>query len=229
MHGIYTYPEHTRERRAHLCPGGSAIPCQEVGHPSLVSCRPGRSTMGKGYGSWRGTNVQSRANWPSMPLRLVTLPFKVPADRTSSATSSTTWSLSEVALQSTAQPSSASWSTSSFVRAKRVPVGAGDPASSKRVPGRDTRRRIFPGPSACTSCSRWSLMRSAAPGSGKGRRYPLTLIFSLLSCSRSEEHTSELQSLAYLVCRLLLEKKKKKNKKLKHSVSYKSTCTSALI
>src|SRR2546425_7652010 len=29
---------------------------------------------------------------------------------------------------------------------------------------------------------------------------------------RSEEHTSELQSLAYLVCRLLLEKKKKKSK-----------------
>src|SRR5687767_16032423 len=34
------------------------------------------------------------------------------------------------------------------------------------------------------------------------------------SCSRrSEEHTSELQSLAYLVCRLLLEKKKKKKNK----------------
>src|SRR5687767_15739768 len=34
----------------------------------------------------------------------------------------------------------------------------------------------------------------------------------LLGCitvRRSEEHTSELQSLAYLVCRLLLEKKKK--------------------
>src|SRR3989441_1559324 len=29
--------------------------------------------------------------------------------------------------------------------------------------------------------------------------------------SRSEEHTSELQSLAYLVCRLLLEKKKTKH------------------
>src|SRR5205823_10787474 len=29
------------------------------------------------------------------------------------------------------------------------------------------------------------------------------------SAPRSEEHTSELQSLAYLVCRLLLEKKKK--------------------
>src|SRR2546425_9739443 len=31
------------------------------------------------------------------------------------------------------------------------------------------------------------------------------------SGSRSEEHTSELQSLAYLVCRLLLEKKKKES------------------
>src|SRR2546425_2030892 len=35
--------------------------------------------------------------------------------------------------------------------------------------------------------------------------------------SRSEEHTSELQSLAYLVCRLLLEKKKK-NKYINQSV-----------
>src|SRR2546425_7351613 len=31
-----------------------------------------------------------------------------------------------------------------------------------------------------------------------------------LHTKRSEEHTSELQSLAYLVCRLLLEKKKKR-------------------
>src|SRR5205823_7110532 len=33
-------------------------------------------------------------------------------------------------------------------------------------------------------------------------------LFSELTRLRSEEHTSELQSLAYLVCRLLLEKKK---------------------
>src|SRR2546425_5246671 len=33
----------------------------------------------------------------------------------------------------------------------------------------------------------------------------------LLRYRRSEEHTSELQSLAYLVCRLLLEKKKETN------------------
>src|SRR5205823_13663592 len=34
---------------------------------------------------------------------------------------------------------------------------------------------------------------------------------SRLDRGRSEEHTSELQSLAYLVCRLLLEKKKTNN------------------
>src|SRR5205823_13970597 len=34
--------------------------------------------------------------------------------------------------------------------------------------------------------------------------------FPVETMERSEEHTSELQSLAYLVCRLLLEKKKKK-------------------
>src|SRR2546425_12533443 len=38
-----------------------------------------------------------------------------------------------------------------------------------------------------------------------GMDYP-TLIRTILDI-RSEEHTSELQSLAYLVCRLLLEKK----------------------
>src|SRR2546427_7741553 len=35
--------------------------------------------------------------------------------------------------------------------------------------------------------------------------------------SRSEEHTSELQSQSNLVCRLLLEKKKKKERKRKNS------------
>src|SRR5262249_60474053 len=36
----------------------------------------------------------------------------------------------------------------------------------------------------------------------------------LVNQNRSEEHTSELQSLTNLVCRLLLEKKKKKKKEL---------------
>src|SRR5947209_9897392 len=41
--------------------------------------------------------------------------------------------------------------------------------------------------------------------------------------TRSEEHTSELQSRQYLVCRLLLEKKKKKNNKETQLVTYLPT------
>src|SRR2546425_3596718 len=40
------------------------------------------------------------------------------------------------------------------------------------------------------------------------RRHRLELGLVSAAPHRSEEHTSELQSLAYLVCRLLLEKKK---------------------
>src|SRR2546429_3918465 len=40
------------------------------------------------------------------------------------------------------------------------------------------------------------------------------------AASRSEEHTSELQSRLHLVCRLLLEKKKKKTPKHIHPTSW---------
>src|SRR3712207_7281079 len=46
----------------------------------------------------------------------------------------------------------------------------------------------------------WTRKRSAMP--------PRRSIASRSSTTRSEEHTSELQSRQYLVCRLLLEKKK---------------------
>src|SRR5205823_2764512 len=45
------------------------------------------------------------------------------------------------------------------------------------------------------------------------RRSPKPQVGGSIPNLRSEEHTSELQSLAYLVCRLLLEKKKKQKKK----------------
>src|SRR5438445_1175096 len=41
---------------------------------------------------------------------------------------------------------------------------------------------------------------------------------------RSEEHTSELQSRQYLVCRLLLEKKKKTNKKCRTTKTNTTIC-----
>src|SRR5947199_7227495 len=53
-----------------------------------------------------------------------------------------------------------------------------------------------------------SISAVSAPG-GTSR---LCRLMSGALAARSEEHTSELQSLRHLVCRLLLEKKKKKNK-----------------
>src|SRR5205823_14960331 len=69
------------------------------------------------------------------------------------------------------------------------------------------------------SPSRSSRAAAGHPTSGSGRHRswwsdrecrPLPAIRWRGRGPRSEEHTSELQSLAYLVCRLLLEKKKKK-------------------
>src|SRR5438876_3048224 len=46
---------------------------------------------------------------------------------------------------------------------------------------------------------------------------------SAISMRRSEEHTSELQSPVHLVCRLLLEKKKKTEKNQHDMTMYKNT------
>src|SRR2546425_9396926 len=65
--------------------------------------------------------------------------------------------------------------------------------------------------SAAVDFSSGTLLMTEA---GTKRRAALHLArgeVALREHDRSEEHTSELQSLAYLVCRLLLEKKKKKN------------------
>src|SRR5260370_39621392 len=59
-------------------------------------------------------------------------------------------------------------------------------------------------PPSSTGCSATSSREPATPSSCSGR--PIR---------RSEEHTSELQSHLNLVCRLLLEKKKKKNVRCK--------------
>src|SRR3712207_7628473 len=53
--------------------------------------------------------------------------------------------------------------------------------------------------------SRASAASRSSPATSSAQLHPARLT----SLSRSEEHTSELQSRQYLVCRLLLEKKKK--------------------
>src|SRR3712207_6972954 len=67
------------------------------------------------------------------------------------------------------------------------------------------RPRSEPPPSPAASATAYPRRRRssrAVPASDRPR----------LRRPRSEEHTSELQSRQYLVCRLLLEKKKKRNK-----------------
>src|SRR5205814_9213130 len=59
------------------------------------------------------------------------------------------------------------------------------------------------------------------PSSGTLGAAVTTSRFETDAMVRSEEHTSELQSLRHLVCRLLLEKKKKK-KKNTHNTTNKS-------
>src|SRR2546425_6692785 len=67
---------------------------------------------------------------------------------------------------------------------------------------RPPRSTLFPYTTLFRSSPcRWREVRA---GSGSDR---VPYEDSLLICRRSEEHTSELQSLAYIVCRLLLEKK----------------------
>src|SRR5438046_5016811 len=74
---------------------------------------------------------------------------------------------------------------------------------------RPPRSTLFPYTTLFRSISR------PAPGSRRAPRWPYRSRSDRRRSRRSEEHTSELQSLTNLVCRLLLEKKKKNNKKQK--------------
>src|SRR2546425_6335983 len=61
------------------------------------------------------------------------------------------------------------------------------------------------------------LALARARPTANGRVHEMNVLFDTpqggFAKQRSEEHTSELQSLAYLVCRLLLEKKKKNKRR----------------
>src|SRR3712207_7828292 len=86
-----------------------------------------------------------------------------------------------------------------------------------------SRRSLPTGESACGRALAASLRlparRSGRRGSARRRRSTQPRLTHAArrsaSSSRSEEHTSELQSRQYLVCRLLLEKKKKNDEHYK--------------
>src|SRR2546425_9348082 len=70
-----------------------------------------------------------------------------------------------------------------------------------------------PHPAAVVHETRHAAVREHWAARGcRGRRFHPRQRRGAAAAPRSEEHTSELQSLAYLVCRLLLERKKQHNK-----------------
>src|SRR3989442_8926411 len=71
-------------------------------------------------------------------------------------------------------------------------------------------------PSTRVTCC--SAPNGPAPSCGRPRSPPSCPRVSLLVLTRSEEHTSELQSRPHLVCRLLLEKKKTKHQAFTNTV-----------
>src|SRR3712207_8030050 len=81
-------------------------------------------------------------------------------------------------------------------------------------PGVTTRSRPHAG-EACSCTRSWHRHAPPQTGSTSASRVPITAPTTSVRSSRrparSEEHTSELQSRQYLVCRLLLEKKKYNN------------------
>src|SRR5690554_7175185 len=89
---------------------------------------------------------------------------------------------------------------------------------------RPPRSTLFPYTTLFRSAGRcWSTIRSFIGLPSRmgctALRIPVSSTRYTPSCSRSEEHTSELQSRPHLVCRLLLEKKKK-NKQIQHNPKY---------
>src|SRR5438105_12725890 len=72
---------------------------------------------------------------------------------------------------------------------------------------RPPRSTLFPYTTLFRSCLALPVVRIIGVGDPIGR---LAGVTGAIAFGRSEEHTSELQSRVDLVCRLLLEKKKKK-------------------
>src|SRR5690554_7154192 len=74
---------------------------------------------------------------------------------------------------------------------------------------RPPRSTLFPYTTLFRSCIFWEKILEQKSDSGYNNRKNYSSVSIFAHWNRSEEHTSELQSRPHLVCRLLLEKKKR--------------------
>src|SRR2546425_5526244 len=92
---------------------------------------------------------------------------------------------------------------------------------------RPPRSTLFPYTTLFRSCNRAIVLAGNRPEKGAARNpvaspvtgravVPSSAVAQEMVMVRSEEHTSGLQSLAYLVCRLLLENKNQSREKRRH-------------
>src|SRR5256885_11362207 len=105
------------------------------------------------------------------------------------------------------------WARALWIASATAPTSSSSRASpTANEPRRDRHLQLRRKPAGKPRPELWETSRKCSHGHGN------EFFFELRAGNRSEEHTSELQSPCNLVCRLLLEKKKKKIKE--RSVEY---------
>src|SRR2546426_1775757 len=109
----------------------------------------------------------------------------------------------DTGTERTRNPRARAWSKNAVSKSKRDPAGGAAWATARE----NARKPV------CASAIGWPPMREASAAESQllqRRRRGMAAVRARAPSTRSEEHTSELQSPCNLVCRLLLEKKKKK-------------------
>src|SRR5437763_9702701 len=110
-------------------------------------------------------------------------------------------------------------STSIGASTSGLVVAAASPGASAIGPAEDDVPAIFSSAAVAEGARRLNDSRSRTqPNRNVFIRWGVIWPVNPAMTARSEEHTSELQSPMYLVCRLLLEKKKKNNKTAKYRI-----------
>src|SRR5438876_5198480 len=192
-----------------------------------ITCgRPSNGAIDTGHANTRST-VSRVSTSPGVPSPAGRPPERSSTRSAKRAARLTWWVISTTARPSRSASARTSWNSSISWRTSRLAVGSsstsrrGSCASARASrtrwyspPDRAQIQRSASGSTSHRSSARVTAARSSgrsAPHSDSRAYRPSSTVsrLSLWGAERSEEHTSELQSPVHLVCRLLLEKKKK--------------------